>query len=93
MMRHRRSGFSLFQLVVLLGIGSVAFAMFFPAIMKARLAAAHLVAVHVRQVPVENHDIVGVDGRELERLAAVERDVNRHALPAQDAGHGLSRRR
>jgi hypothetical protein len=40
MIRKRRFGFSVFQLVVLVGIGSVAFAMFFPAIMKMRQAAA-----------------------------------------------------
>jgi hypothetical protein len=53
MIRQRRPAFSVFQLVVLVGIGSVGLAMFFPAIMKARQAAARARrANNMRQVGI-----------------------------------------
>jgi hypothetical protein len=35
------------------------------------------------QVPVQHHHVVPGDGDALERVVPVERDVDRHALPAQ----------
>ena len=51
--------------------------------------AAHVVAVHLGQVAVEDDDVVGVDARLVERLGAVGGDVDGHALAAQAARDGV----
>ena len=50
--------------------------------------AAHLVAVQLRQVAVENHDVVGIDAGLVERGRPVAGDVDSHPLTAQPAGDG-----
>ena len=44
---------------------------------------ADLVAVHAGQVPVKHDHVVPGDGQVLERVVAVQGDVDRHPLPAQ----------
>ena len=41
--------------------------------------------MHLGQVAVEHHDVVGEDARLVERGGAVGRDVDGHALAAQAA--------
>ena len=50
--------------------------------------AAHLVAVHAGQVPVEHDHVVTGDREMLERVVAVQHDVDRHALAAQPGADG-----
>ena len=54
-----------------------------------RQAAADLVAVHARQVAVEENDLVAVDQRLLQAGFAVEGDVDRHARLAEAAGDDI----
>ena len=49
---------------------------------------AYLVAVHVREIAVEDDDVVGVDSDTRERLAAVEREIDRHPLAPQSLRQG-----
>jgi hypothetical protein len=42
-----------------------------------------------RQIPVEDHDVVAIGGRLLQRDAAVAGHVDRHPLPPQTAGDGI----
>src|SRR5918999_351758 len=51
--------------------------------------AAHLVAVHDREVAVEHHDVVAVQARLVESGGAVVGDVDGHALAAQPARDGV----
>ena len=48
--------------------------------------AAHVVAVDLGEVAVEDDDVVGVHARVRERVGAVGRDVDGRAVPAQAAG-------
>ena len=48
--------------------------------------AADQIAVHARQVTVEHDDVVGVQRDVCDRVGAVERDVDGHALGAQSFG-------
>ncbi len=75
---HRRPAFSLFQVVVVVGVVTIGFAMFFPAIMKARQAAARARrASNMRQlgIAVNNYDAQvqslppGVDDKNFSALA------------------------
>ena len=52
--------------------------------------AADVVAVHLGQVAVEHHHVVGMHARLEQRGRAVGRDVDGHALAAQPAGDGRS---
>ena len=47
--------------------------------------AADVVAVHVREVTVEHHDVIGGGERLAQGGLAVAREVDRHALAAQPA--------
>jgi hypothetical protein len=47
--------------------------------------AAHVVAVHARQVAVEHEHVVAHDARLGQRRLPVARQVDRHPLPAQPA--------
>ncbi len=42
-----------------------------------------------REIPVEDHDVVAVGGRLLQRDATVAGHVDGHPLPAQAAGDGV----
>ena len=53
-----------------------------------RERAAHVVAVQLGQVAVEDDHVVGHDARLVERRRAVPGDVDRHALAAQPARDG-----
>jgi hypothetical protein len=53
MTRNSRGGFSLFELLTLLGMGTILMAMFFPAVMKTRLEAARKKrASNLRQISI-----------------------------------------
>jgi hypothetical protein len=51
--------------------------------------AADLVAVHTRQVAIENHDVIGEDPCFVERFVALLGDVDGDALASQAAGHRI----
>ena len=51
--------------------------------------AADLVAVHARQVAVEHDHVIRVDGHVHQRVRAVQRDIDRHALAAKSLGDRL----
>jgi hypothetical protein len=48
---------------------------------------ADVVAMHTREVAVQNHNVVGGHGDVLERVAAVEDDIDCHPLLAQAGRH------
>ena len=51
--------------------------------------AAHVVAVHAREVTIEHHDVIAQEGDMGERVRSVVGDVDGHALSPEPLGHGI----
>ncbi len=63
MSAHRRSAFTLFQLLVILGILGIGFSLFLPALAKARIAAARVQSQNnLKQIGLACHSYYDVNG-------------------------------